>query len=864
MSRKKLSEEDKKLVIMNMPIKFAWDIIKKNPYEFRRLFPDHHGKIIKESNIRLVLSHNINYNFVESIVHSYVQSENEKILNFIKINAQNDADNITSTLKAIAAFIPQELYSIFLKKNSLDSSLTNYVSAYAAYYNKNGNFDLLPNEIELEYNMVNNQIEVTNPRYISPEPPYDPPKVDNQIVSIFNIAKQDSNAGLQTWLFRLADVSDNTIKLFTPDENNNSFSKRKKFILFNSEGREKEGMVQLYTWTFSENYKDPTKDHIDSVRNYFCKPIEVCICESVSTFEEIIYLIKKGITYIPVFERVLFSCKPINDDYYTAILCDKSDLVISEGEITFAKSVTRVKKYLINVDDIISLDSKNIKLYKYIGIPTHGEYVLLNDPIQITKNIILNRASWRFGKTIGFERRQWQEIKSYLTEMPIKSLLDIIAEECVCTPEQAQTYINTLVEKADTLLNTEDVSAELLEGFIKNDEALRSYCFEHLKEEWEKDNEAIVLHANNHLKSLQSKFSQLESELADLSHEKENLLSEVSKLEEDVKAKEKIAEEVTRKITDKIDSARKNAADFIAEMSFMPQPLSTVSNPGCDIYLHEGSIRFSKKHEVIEYSDIQELIENVLESALLDCGVDDRISYGFAAFLLSAYSQRIPIMLSGVNSLDIAAALSVSLDSQVPMVFDCPEAFSYQLLKDVVTCNSNIVIISGILNSSWLNHISELKADDKYFIFISSFAEDLKIEPVSLWNYVVPILTELLVTGSATSFNVSGNGTPDILNDLEFDKDNKKIKSFERAINKYAHSSRLLTNQLIEILLGVSEIIKDNDIQKIEILCAYFPSAYLSNNADSLLELINQKSGVLKEDMSSQMRFLLEVHDETV
>ena len=63
----------------------------------------------------------------------------------------------------------------------------------------------------------------------------------------------------------------------------------------------------------------------------------------------------------------------------------------------------------------------------------------------------------------------------------------------------------------------------------------------------------------------------------------------------------------------------------------------------------------------------------------------------------------------------------------------------------------SIVIINNFLVSGWINRLPEiLSQKDIFYVATHPYAEDIQVEPKSLYGFMLPLFTELLVDKKAT------------------------------------------------------------------------------------------------------------------
>lgn len=123
-----------------------------------------------------------------------------------------------------------------------------------------------------------------------------------------------------------------------------------------------------------------------------------------------------------------------------------------------------------------------------------------------------------------------------------------------------------------------------------------------------------------------------------------------------------------------------------------------------------------------------------LSGELNQAGVARKYAQNFAAFLYSAYINRVSIIMAGANGEDIADAFSVSLSGKTAGVADCSVSYFPDFEREITLCNNDVFIVKHAFRSEWITHIPDFQKIGWHFI-VHPFAEDLVIEPKSLFTY---------------------------------------------------------------------------------------------------------------------------------
>ena len=136
--------------------------------------------------------------------------------------------------------------------------------------------------------------------------------------------------------------------------------------------------------------------------------------------------------------------------------------------------------------------------------------------------------------------------------------------------------------------------------------------------------------------------------------------------------KEKLAEDVEAAVAEKIQKARENAADFIANMAFVggqpiqaaaaEAPAATEVSPQPVIIQYHAFSAFDNLNDLEAHHSWADVI-NTAAFELGEAGVADKYRSGLAAFLCAAYIEKQPILLAGPNAIDIIQAFSAAVRS---------------------------------------------------------------------------------------------------------------------------------------------------------------------------------------------------------
>ena len=329
--------------------------------------------------------------------------------------------------------------------------------------------------------------------------------------------------------------------------------------------------------------------------------------------------------------------------------------------------------------------------------------------------------------------------------------------------------------------------------------------------------------------------------------EKEELLASyeerLSAINGEIAEKEKLASDVELQVENRITDAKLNAAKFIADLAFIPsnyvitnqqESKSNTVNYYCEgVSLDPDSIE--------EFKNWKETIEGI-EIELREAGVNEQLSYGLAKFLYSAYCMNQPVLLAGPNGGDIADALSAAMYGRLAGRFICMGEFNLDGIDCIRDSNDPIVVIENLFRKDWVDYIDRITGiKGKYIIITSPFADDLIIEPKGIYNYVLPLITDVFVNDTANRDFLGGIG---VQNKLDVNKKASKGK-YENLLMKAGASARYrsVVNKVMLIMKSIqNEMTTDEDYMYV-----IYPFMFATSNSLILEEYIKSDQHISKD-----------------
>lgn len=239
---------------------------------------------------------------------------------------------------------------------------------------------------------------------------------------------------------------------------------------------------------------------------------------------------------------------------------------------------------------------------------------------------------------------------------------------------------------------------------------------------------------------------------------------------------------------------------------------------------------------------------------LREAGAAEKYSSGLAAFLCAAYIEKQPILLVGPNAIDIAQAFSAAATGHKHGMLCCDGSYNSQAIAEIGAEDEDIVIINNLLASGWMNRLPEiLSQKDIFYVATHPYAEDIQVEPKSLYGFMLPLFTEFFVDRKATGDYYGGYFT----DDFKAYSASKGAQKELRVLSKFTLSPfvRNRINSLVATMHGIYSAVTEDE----EFLFVVLPIAYASLAMNELAEMMadSQKGIAISADLKRNLQYIL-------
>ena len=509
---------------------------------------------------------------------------------------------------------------------------------------------------------------------------------------------------------------------------------------------------------------------------------------------------------------------------YTGVICTSTDFSMTGNFCRLKPDVYKLTCIDFRDEDCIRVDGR--VFFKKITLTNENTYFFfLKTPQEIIKEKVLAQATWsRFKAEIT--KREFQPFRPFLRSLPNENFIEEIATACGYSVEEAQTDLDLFIKRAEDYLCSEDLSDEVLVDVIGSHSIFFERIQRQVSEEWHKENEKKISEATAKLTRINNLLQEREEKLLETQLQLEEFSSQIEQ-------KERLMGEVEENLARRMKIARQNIADFICEMTF------------AQVYCGTSQMSFApvkksfRPGEVIADAvpeddlNLRELV-GALDSSLGVEGVSNDVILSFATYLLAAYFNKILLLLVGPNARDFADVFSVSLNGKTAAIFDCGCVNSLDDLQICADSDDEVIIALNPFAPNFIAYLPELVHLKNKFIFaVHPFAEDLLIEPRSLYNYFLPVFTELISDRPASrnfvDFYPSEECKKIFCAQYKYNPDEIPISAQERMNKLFKDTRKILKENFSE----------RNAVSECTVLFTKFPLAYVTGNAERFLDEFN-------------------------
>ena len=441
----------------------------------------------------------------------------------------------------------------------------------------------------------------------------------NQRLSICVVA----GAGLDTHLIRIADLKANGLfeAFHKTSASEDSVESIDKIRLADS--TVSKGTVGVWSWAISKKATSNHKKGPDSTvsrHQSLIVPTEVVILQDIHSLDELILKIKEGLEYQPISKKVLLTARKV-DGNYVGVLCSSQNVSFKNSRIDLKEQCSELAVYEFGPQSILSGLIFGHSLHKSAFLGKPNAICPVKTPFEIVKDTVWFSLSWRGLVERELTFKTFDELGEIIRHIPHKEdLTTKVMQSCHCSYEQAQAYLHKFLQEAHEYVSYDTFDDKVILAALSKHGQLQQKACDLLKEQWEQEHQDLIEQttlAKQELEDvtllIKNKHAELNKLDADLEHKRselnldsvsqEVLLSKIKdeQQHEIAKLKQEHAQEIERlkatqvqeaskielAVSEHIQKAQANAADFVAQMLFI-KAAQTALNQGQTATSHQA------------------------------------------------------------------------------------------------------------------------------------------------------------------------------------------------------------------------------------------------------------------------------------
>ncbi len=441
----------------------------------------------------------------------------------------------------------------------------------------------------------------------------------NQRLSICVVA----GAGLDTHLIRIADLKANGLfeAFHKTSASEDSVESIDKIRLADS--TVSKGTVGVWSWAISKKATSNHKKGPDSTvsrHQSLIVPTEVVILQDIHSLDELILKIKEGLEYQPISKKVLLTARKV-DGNYVGVLCSSQNVSFKNSRIELKEQCSELAVYEFGPQSILSGLIFGHSLHKSAFLGKPNAICPVKTPFEIVKDTVWFSLSWRGLVERELTFKTFDELGEIIRHIPHKEdLTTKVMQSCHCSYEQAQAYLHKFLQEAHEYVSYDTFDDKVILAALSKHGQLQQKACDLLKEQWEQEHQDLIEQttlAKQELEDvtllIKNKHAELNKLDADLEHKRselnldsvsqEMLLSkikdeqqhEIARLQQEhaqeiakLKATQvQEASKIEMAVSEHIQKAQENAADFVAQMLFI-KAAQTALNQGQTTTSHQA------------------------------------------------------------------------------------------------------------------------------------------------------------------------------------------------------------------------------------------------------------------------------------
>ena len=688
----------------------------------------------------------------------------------------------------------------------------------------------------------------------------------------------------QAWVNRLADIEeDRIVEVRFQEDQPHIFENRDRF--YHSNGPDYQDAIGIWKWDAIPSRTNFTRDSVKSYYQSAGNPIRVIPLANVTSDEQLISMLREGITehYYDCDTLFVYRQKAL---FYHGVLCKKNEFREDGENIKLCENVYTLPIFDIPRTNVVHT-KKHICFLNTFSVGKSHDFIVIGDVSKVIREIILARMTWPIYKeSIGGSKKEWQRCRKIFDLACNESLYEVVERTLKCSTGQAKLLVKEFTEHVGTHIDAGDFDSDVLAEIVLHHENLKAQCEASVEEKWKAEHkteidaaaaevEVVRKSAERECAAVRKNLQELEQRVQTAEQNKTAVLAELSAAQEkldgllaEIEQYEALGKDTLQAVRSKIAEAQKDMAGFIAELSVvLPQPQVQQEpvkqeNKRLPVWRYDAALDYEFDDDEIEISaswkeEYAQLCDNLSRSL----GIDGILCDMLAAFLYAANNQNEPLLIAGPGGREIANTLSGSMFAARSGHLTLENEFDSDLFDTTRKFSEKVITIHNMFHKGWsATLLQDFARSEKQILWSHPYVEDLTIEPKELYSYALPLLSECFVVDMPQNRHpfVNPNIYAKRAGNFKAYRSGKK-KPLRLTAWKRLKLSKMVFNRMERILSDVKQIMDQESYAKdIEILLGILPMAVLTGKREILKDLLEEEKNISREVRAEVERYIEE------
>lgn len=344
-------------------------------------------------------------------------------------------------------------------------------------------------------------------------------------------------------------------------------------------------------------------------------------------------------------------------------------------------------------------------------------------------------------QTLG--RSERKKIRETLDRLPDKTLTEKIQSIYHCDESKVKYYYDEFLETCHDYLDGTSFSDDVLRRLVDVSPDL----WERLESTFRQEFIDRNMDLQNEIRHKEQLKNELNAQTAELQTKIAGQLATLSETETLITTKQKELDSFSEKFKEKLEKSKQDISSFLSEYTFLSSVIDTQSVRPTTPAIHISTARMiSEDPETL--IDDDELLEVVADNLKI-IGVT-KWSKQLARYLLGAYKARIPLIIAGPQCVDVLNAFSASFTNHSASIIEMTDNCD---LSGLPRFDENGVVgLFNVIGTPLFGPFCRrIRSHKSYTCLLADTAEELAIEPRSIYSYALPLFTDFFIEQTVTS-----------------------------------------------------------------------------------------------------------------